>query len=61
MKLKRPKGVCNKIAWDLAKEEVKRCMLTIDFESRIAAQIPADKPVARVYASHVVALLTEAL
>lgn len=46
---------------ELAKEEVKRCMMTINFESRIATQIPADKPVARVYASHIVELLTEAL
>ena len=61
MKLTKPKGVNNKVAWELAKEEVRRIMLTVDFESRISDRISPDKPVARIYAIRIVDLLTEAL
>ena len=39
MKLTMPKGVHNKVAWERAKEEVKRVLLTVDFDMSTAGEL----------------------
>jgi len=61
LKIAKPNAVYNKEAWEKAKSEVRLIMLSLDFETRIEERISAANPVARVYASHIVKFLTEAI